>query len=169
MPERLLLASFAILMLFVAVRMIRGVSPQAVERAAASPRSERIVRLVAIGFLVGLLAGLFGIGGGFLIVPSLVLLAGLRIQTAAATSLTIIALISTSGIASFFVAHGHLDLRLSALFVAGSVGGLALGSRLGRRVSGPWLRKAFAGFVLSGALFVFAYAVFVGVRSAVQP
>ena len=169
MPERALLASFAVLMLFVAVRMIRGVPQSAVDAAARRPRWERLARLALIGLSVGLLAGLFGIGGGFLIVPSLVLLAGLRIQTAAATSLTVIALITTSGIVSFFVAHGHLNLQLSALFVAGSLGGLAFGSRLGRRVSGPWLRRAFAGFVLSVALFVLGYAVFVEVRSAVQP
>ncbi|MCB9463325.1 MAG: sulfite exporter TauE/SafE family protein [Candidatus Eisenbacteria bacterium] len=178
MPEQWLLGSFAVLMFVVALRMVRGSRPSRDGRAAAagspdspdspdatdspgSPDSTgtvRLVRLIAMGLAIGVLAGLFGVGGGFLIVPSLVLLAGQPIQTAVATSLTVIALVSTSGVISFIAAHGELNVPLASLFALGSFGGLAIGSRIGRRVSGTWLRKAFAVFVLSASLYIGARA-----------
>jgi uncharacterized membrane protein YfcA len=80
-------------------------------------------------------------------------------QTAVATSLAVIALVSTSGVVSFLAAHGHLDLRLCALFALGSFGGLAVGSSIGRRVSGGSLRRAFAVFVLVVSLYVGARTI----------
>ena len=175
MPEQWLLGSFAVLMFVVALRMVRGSRPSRDGRAptTGSPDSPdatdspgspdstgtaRLVRLIAMGLAIGVLAGLFGVGGGFLIVPSLVLLAGQPIQTAVATSLTVIALVSTSGVISFIAAHGELNVPLASLFALGSFGGLAIGSRIGRRVSGTWLRKAFAVFVLSASLYIGARA-----------
>lgn len=95
-PERTLLGAFGLLMLVLGLQLFRTAPPLAGPRRDSHPRT-RDLRLAAIGLGVGLLSGLFGIGGGFLVVPSLILVARLPIHTAAATSLVVIALISSSG------------------------------------------------------------------------
>lgn len=157
--ERTLLGAFGLLMLLLGVQLFRTTSPTGRARSGPPPRTRKL-QLAAIGIGVGVLSGLFGIGGGFLVVPSLILVGGLPIHTAAATSLVVIALVSTSGVASFVLAHGSLDLRLSLLFVAGSIAGLAAGSRTARRFSGPHLRRTFAAIVVIVGVFVLASAVF---------
>ncbi len=149
--ERLLLTLFGFLMLVVALRMLRSKTPDGDE--ATSHTGNRPL-LAVIGFATGVLASLFGVGGGFLIVPSLVIVAGLGVRRAMTTSLAVIALISTAGVINFLRQPGGFDLDLAALFTAGSLAGLALGSVLARQVSGVGLRRAFATLVLSVAVFV---------------
>ena len=83
--------------------------------------------LVVAGLAAGVLSGLFGVGGGFVIVPALVLVTGMGIHRAVATSLLVIALVSASGVASYLVAGRPLPLALTGLFVAGGVAGMELG------------------------------------------
>ena len=142
-PEAVLLALFAGLMVLVAVRMwlkasrrpeeaaaVRAtVAPIARRRAGAGlpPRPEpggsRLTSrcfavLVVAGLATGVLSGLFGVGGGFVVVPALVLFTGMGIHRAVATSLLVIALVSASGVASYLAAGRPLPLELTGLFVA---------------------------------------------------
>lgn len=107
------------------------------------------VRLI-VGFVLGLT------GGGFLIVPALVLIASLPMRQAVATSLWVIAIISALGFASHVLAGARLDLELTASFVGGGLGGMALGIGLGRRLAGPTLQKLFAGMIVAVATFMLA-------------
>jgi len=89
------------------------------------------LKVGGVGAAVGIMNGLFGVGGGFMIVPALVLILGFPRKLAVGTSLTVIALISIGGI----VGHlqiGYIQWELLAYIVAGSVGGMLLGVRLGQ-------------------------------------
>lgn len=178
-PESVLLALFAGLMAVIAVRMWtqaarRPEETKAVRAALAPPVDERgpacrrdpdgrlhltsrcFAALVAAGLVAGVLSGLFGVGGGFLIVPALVLVTGMGIHRAVATSLLVIALISASGVASYLAAGRLLPLDLAGLFVLGGVGGMELGTLLGRRLGGPGLQKLFAAAMVAVAAFIVA-------------
>jgi len=177
LPETALLASFALLMLAVALRMWRQATRRPEEtrivRAGADPgddsagpacrydpsgqlqfTSRCAVRLALTGSATGLLSGLFGVGGGFLIVPALVLVASLPMRRAVATSLWVIAIISMIGLLSHLAAGHRLDVGIAAGFVLGGLGGMALGIAVGRRIAGPVLQKLFAGMIVAVAGFM---------------
>jgi hypothetical protein len=105
------------------------------------------------GASIGLLTGILGVGGGFLIVPALVMLVGMRIHQAVGTSLLVITMNSLAG----FLGHLSgifLDLPLIAVFIAAGVLGTFAGARLGKRLDAILLRKAFALFVVGLAVFL---------------
>ncbi len=142
LPPTLLLLGFALLMISTAARMLFG--------AAAPPRSRRAghVTHASIGVCVGVLAGLFGAGGGFLIVPALVAFAGLAMREAIATSLLAIAMQAFAGFAAH-AGHVNLDARLIVtITVATSVGAL-LGARAVGKVDVEVLRRGFGALLLS--------------------
>jgi uncharacterized membrane protein YfcA len=106
-----------------------------------------------VGAAVGVLTGFLGVGGGFLIVPALVLLAGLETRQAVGTSLAIIALNSLSG----FIGHlgfPALDLKLTLAFLAIALLGLGLGVGLAGRLSERSLRRVFASLVLAMSVVI---------------
>ncbi len=143
------LAIFGVVMLLAAAFMFRGRrdSPAAERRAGAA------TSLVMLeGLAVGLLTGLVGVGGGFLIVPALVLLA-LPMRTAVGTSLLVIAGNCAAG---FYGYLGQVPLTwLSmALVTAGTLPGIALGTWLHRFVPQDKLRRGFAVFLLLVAAFI---------------
>jgi uncharacterized membrane protein YfcA len=110
---------------------------------------------VAIGVGAGILSGLFGIGGGIVIVPSLVLLGGFAQKTAVGTSLGSMLLpVGILGAMAYYRA-GHLDVRASALIGAGLFVGALLGSTVGLAASGPTLKRAFAVFLVLVAAKLF--------------
>ncbi len=103
--------------------------------------------MLIAGAAVGLLTGLLGVGGGFLIVPALVLWIGLPITQAIGTSLVIIAANSLVG----FIGHiqsGLCDIPLTIVFCAAGMSGAWIGVRLSHRLSPEILRRIFAVFVL---------------------
>lgn len=176
-PEGVLLLLFAVLMVLVAVRMwvqasrrpeetraLRGASAGPTDESGPSCRrdpsgrlhlsSRCFVVLVVAGLAAGVLSGLFGVGGGFVIVPALVLVTGMGIHRAVATSLLVIALVSASGLASQLAAGRPLPWALTGLFVAGGVAGMELGTLAGRRLGGPGLQKLFASAMVAVAAFI---------------
>lgn len=172
-PEALLLVLFAGLMVVIAVRMwTKGADttfqlPMLADDNAGptcrrDPQGElrltsRCAALLAvIGLGVGLLSGLFGVGGGFIIVPALIVFSGMGMQRAIGTSLLVITLVSLSGTASHLLAGKDLPLEIAALFSAGGVVGLLAGGRLAEQLAGPVLQKMFAAAILLVALFVLA-------------
>jgi uncharacterized membrane protein YfcA len=99
--------------------------------------------LTTIGAGTGFLSGVFGIGGGFLIVPALVLITRMEVHRAIATSLLIIAAIGSSGAFSA-VLHGQLDWAVLAPFAGGGAAGIVAGRLLAGRLAGPKLQQIFA-------------------------
>jgi uncharacterized membrane protein YfcA len=137
-PSIAQLVLFAVTMLVASVFMWRG-RPT----AAATPERPHVVLVALIGGAVGILTGLVGVGGGFLIVPALVLLLGVSVKEAVGTSLGVIALNSASGFAGYW-GKVDIDLGIMAAFTAIAIGGVFIGTRLGRHVSPAGLRKGFA-------------------------
>lgn len=154
-PGTVQLFLFALVMIVAAWMMAR---PARLTDAPRAPRPRAWI--VVDGLAVGVLTGLVGVGGGFMILPALVLLGGLSMHRAIGTSLWIIALTSFSGFAKYvsvLAASGLvLDWRLMGLFTAiGSVGSLA-GQQLAGRLPQQQLKRAFAVFlVLMGVTIVF--------------
>ena len=138
----LLLGIFAVLMIIASVTMIKN---NAVQR-----EEERLYKyqlLIVEGLLIGLLTGLVGAGGGFLIIPALVLLTGLPFKTAVGMSLFIIAINSLMGFLGDLFNY-EIDWAFLVLITALAIGGILVGHRLSRFVSARRLRYSFAWFVL---------------------
>jgi len=147
------LAVFAVVMLAASAMMFR----QAAHPPSAASRRP-LAMVVADGFAVGALTGFVGVGGGFLILPALVLLGGLGMHVAIGTSLAIIALNAFTG----FFKHLHLlsvqglslDWKvLGTIALIGAAGSVA-GSQFGGRIPQATLRRLFAVFLVAMALFI---------------
>jgi uncharacterized membrane protein YfcA len=149
-PAGILLAAFALMMLGTAAAMIRGhrTSP-----ATPVPHELPVLRVVSDGIAVGLVTGLVGAGGGFLVVPALVLLGGLPMPAAVGTSLVVIAMNSVAG----FLGHLQtvpIDWSLAAAVTASAVLGSLAGGGLSGRIREGVLRRSFGWFVLAMGIFV---------------
>jgi hypothetical protein len=166
--DTLLLVAFGGVMLSAAISMLRGPSPSPSSSVEpAQPASGRRARTTGlVGFLVGITTGFVGAGGGFLIVPALVNPTwglGLSMRQAVGTSLTIIALNSLSGFASDWWAGKPTDWATLLPFTAAAVVGIALGTRLGAKIPGASLKRAFGWFVLVlGTLLVLVQVTGIG-------
>ena len=179
-PATVLLGGFALLMLAVAFRMWRQANrcPEETRliRAGGYPEDDNAgpacrydpggrlqftsrcaLRLTLAGTATGLLSGLFGVGGGFLIVPALVMLASLPMRRAVATSLWVIVIISAIGFLSHLAVGHQLNVAITIPFVLGGLGGMALGIVVGRHIAGPLLQKLFAGMVAAVAVFMLGH------------
>jgi uncharacterized membrane protein YfcA len=153
----LLLALFGLLMLAVGLSMLRPrrSAPDPDVRLTRATAGALLPRLVPLGLLVGLFAGFFGIGGGFLIVPALMLATAMPIGAAVGTSLVVVFALGATTAASYALA-GHVDWGLTALMVAGGAAGAAAGIALGKRMAGAkdLLSKLFALMVIATGLYV---------------
>jgi uncharacterized membrane protein YfcA len=161
LPPRVVLLGFAVLMVVSAWRMLadRGTEGGAcllpgggVNWRSCLPRS------VLTGAAVGVLTGLFGVGGGFLIIPALVLGLGLPMTTAVGTSLIIVVVNAAAG----FAAHAtdaHLDPAVITAFTLAAVIGSLTAARLATRIDARRLSRWFAYLVLVVAAFVAVQAV----------
>lgn len=108
-----------------------------------------------VGLGAGVLSGMFGVGGGFIIVPALVMFSGMGMQRAIGTSLLVITLIgAASGTANHLWAGKDLTLATAGVFTAGSIAGLFAGRALAQRLAGPVLQKVFAVAIVVVALYV---------------
>lgn len=170
-PEPLLLTIFAGLMFLIAVRMWikaneRSANLPIIDSDNAGPTCRRdpegrlrltsqcALLLGVVGLSTGVLTGMFGVGGGFIIVPALVSFACMGMQRAIGTSLLIITLVSLSGTTSHIVAGKELSLQIAGLFTAGSLIGLFIGSWLAQRMAGPTLQRVFAISIVLVASYV---------------
>lgn len=147
-PPTMLLIAFAMLMLAVGGLMVWR-RPKRDEGAA--PRGVAVT--MAAGAGVGLLTGFLGVGGGFLIVPALVMLVGLPMRAAVGTSLLVIAMNSVSGLLGH-LGDVALDVQLIALFAASGIVGTFTGARLTQHIQPDRLRQGFAVFVIALALYL---------------
>jgi uncharacterized membrane protein YfcA len=160
-PNQPLLIVFASILIVVSIRMliqaqqeITGNVPK--ERPAPPCKLDQSIgrliwsvpcarSLMGSGAVAGLLSGLLGVGGGFIIVPALKKVTDLPMQSIVATSLGVLALISITGVTSAAVA-GHLNWSIGIPFAGGAFAGMLLGSVIAKQISGPRIQQAFAVF-----------------------
>lgn len=149
-PGAVLLGAFALMMIATAIAMLRG-------RKNGSSRGVHdampIGKVLLEGVVVGLVTGIVGAGGGFLVVPALTLLGGLSMPVAVGTSLLVIAMKSAAGLGGY-LASVSIDWGLAAMVTAAAVVGSLIGGRLTSKVSPESLRRAFGWFVLVMAAFI---------------
>jgi len=184
LAESLLLLLFSLLMVGVAVRMWLKASRNPAEAAvirsvvqlppneADGPSCRRdpggrlslnsrcVFVLLLAGLATGVLSGLFGVGGGFVVVPALVLFSGLDIHRAVATSLLVIGLVSASGLAAIAASGTSLPLDVVVPFALGSLVGLQGGTLVARKLSPVGLQKFFAVVIVVVAGYVVARSFF---------
>lgn len=148
-PAALLLAGFGVLIAAAAITMIRSCR----RPLRATSGAGRLPVLLALGAVVGLITGMVGAGGGFVIVPVLVLLAGMDMTSAVGTSLLIIAMQASAGL----MGHSHqaginwpLTLAVTTLAITGSLAG----ARLAGRIPSQLLRTGFGWFLTAMATLV---------------
>ena len=157
-----LLALFGLVMIAIGVYMLTFKPKLTVHyvKLTRENAAHLLPRLLAIGTGVGLLSGFFGIGGGFLIVPGLVLATGMALQNAIGTSLFAV---TTFGLATAtsYTSSGLVDWRLAALVVAGGIAGTLIGTRANVRLATHRraLAVTFASVVIGVGLYVVASGV----------
>ncbi|AWV90370.1 sulfite exporter TauE/SafE family protein [Bradymonas sediminis] len=149
-PGEMLLAGFSLIMLLAAVMMLRGrktPAAAAVTHDAPKPRRVPFRKLIPLGIGVGLLTGLVGAGGGFIVVPTLVVVAGLPIRRAIGTSLLVVTMNSYAGFLGH-ISHVTIDYKLAVAFLVASIIGSFVGAEVNKRIDASRLRIGFAYFVL---------------------
>lgn len=144
-PGTVLLIGFAVIMIATAVAMLRGRKNAG---TGDQPDSLPVLKIVLEGLVVGLVTGLVGAGGGFLVVPALALLGGLPMPVAVGTSLIVIAMKSFAGFAGYLTSV-QIDWGLAAAVTAAALVGGLIGARLTAMVNPDALRKTFGWFVLA--------------------
>jgi uncharacterized membrane protein YfcA len=152
--SRAILLAFAFLLLAAAAGIVRGRGEP--HRPEIEPRGRSLwFRIVPAGLGIGLLTGFFGVGGGFVIVPALILLLALPITIAVGTSLVVIAITSAAAFAAH-LSSGRIDWGVAAAFTGAAVAGALVGSRVGQRARPYRLAQAFAVLVVGVAVFLIA-------------
>lgn len=172
--DRLLLLGFAAVMVLAATGMLTRGDPDGevpapggpggsratdtLVRAVSPPRSATVANVLAAGLVVGFLTGFFGVGGGFVIVPALVLALRLPMPVAVGTSLLVVAANSAVALAAR-TGQAHVDWAVVVPFTVVAVGAMFVGQRLARRVSGAALTRAFAILLLAVAALLAVHSV----------
>ncbi len=146
---------FAVVMLLAATMMIRNPKSE----VQAVPKSPSKWLLIGEGLAVGVLTGLVGVGGGFLIIPSLVLLTGLSMRLAVGTSLLIITLQSSIGFLKYtsVLAEQNLHINWDIMIVFALIGiaGSFVGNKVGTKISHKSLKKGFGFFLVLMGVYIF--------------
>lgn len=155
LPGALILGLFGVLMLVVAARMFFSKRGPFKPNAPAASGWIRWVRIIGAGLIVGVMTGFFGVGGGFLIVPALVLVLGLSMREAVGTSLVVIAINSASGLVAH-LRYGGLDLATLGLFVVGGTLGALAGALVSGRLDEQRLQRGFAVFIAAVGVLLIA-------------
>jgi uncharacterized membrane protein YfcA len=144
---------FAILMVAASVSMIRDKKKEETESTA--PRIFNYPMILLEGTVVGVLTGLVGAGGGFLIIPALVMLSKLPMKQAVGTSLLIIAAKSLIGFTGDVMENSkNMDWTLLGVVTALAVLGIFIGNQLSKKIDGAALKKGFGWFVLVMGLYI---------------
>lgn len=149
----MVMALFAALMVFASVSMIRDKKTTGTQQAETAPQKFNYPMILLEGAVVGVLTGLVGAGGGFLIIPALVLFSKLPMKQAVGTSLLIIAAKSLFGFMGD-LSHYRLDWLLLGTVTALAITGIFVGNRLSRNIDGNKLKKAFGWFVLVMGIYI---------------
>lgn len=161
----LMMGLFAVLMVFASYSMIRDNKSGAAETATTEPQQFNYPMILTEGAVVGVLTGLVGAGGGFLIIPALVLFSKLPMKQAVGTSLLIIAAKSLIGFTGD-VAQYQMDWKLLGIVSALAIAGIFIGNGLSRNVDGNKLKKAFGWFVLVMGIYILVKELYLNPAAA---
>jgi uncharacterized protein len=153
----LLMLIFAVMMVFASISMIRNKKKEGEEIDQVQKFNYPII--IIEGIIVGFLTGLVGAGGGFLIIPALVLLSRLPMKMAVGTSLLIIAAKSLFGFVGD-VFNYSMDWKLLFIVTALSIGGIFIGNYLCVKIDGEKLKKSFGWFVLFMGIYIITKELF---------
>ncbi|MBY0551796.1 MAG: sulfite exporter TauE/SafE family protein [Candidatus Obscuribacterales bacterium] len=162
---QILMLGLTALMLLIGVDFLSGYSSRIRKKANESDNNEfrstprNIAVAIVSGLLIGLMAGMVGIGGGFILVPLYCYAFGLPVKTAFGSSLIVVALVALPGTIVHTV-HEHVDLTLVGSLLVGSLPGAWLGSRLALKTKDEVLKHAF-GIILIALSLVFAWREYV--------
>lgn len=148
---------FAIVMIMSALKMIQVSSTRNEEPI---PIKNKYLKIVSQGLIIGVIAGTVGAGGGFLIIPALVVLVRMPMKIAIGTSLFIVALQSLIGFAGDLLQNDAMDWNLLLLFTLCSVIGIFIGTYLSKKISGEKLKKGFGWFVLAMGVYIIIKELF---------
>lgn len=144
---------FAVLMVAASVSMIRDKKKE--EQATDEPRVFNYPMILLEGAVVGVLTGLVGAGGGFLIIPALVMLSKLPMKQAVGTSLLIIAAKSLIGFTGDVMENAaQMDWTLLSIVTSLAVVGIFVGNQLSKKIDGAALKKGFGWFVLVMGIYI---------------
>ena len=154
-PGTVLLIGFAVMMVATATAMLRG---RKNIDASEGDHHLPVPKIVAEGLVVGLVTGLVGAGGGFLVVPALALLGGLPMPVAVGTSLIVIAMKSFAGLGGY-LSSVQIDWTVALAVTAAAVVGAVVGARLTALVDPDALRKVFGWFVLAMSSVILAQEI----------
>ncbi len=150
-PGNVLMLLFAAMMVATAIAMLRGRKDAGPGRTTDLP----VGKVLLEGVIVGVVTGIVGAGGGFLVVPALVLLGGLSMERAVGTSLVVISLKSFAGFYGH-LQHVSVDWSITLTVTAAAIVGSLIGGALAGRIPPATLRRGFGVFVLIMATFVLA-------------
>ncbi len=161
MPDLLQLGLFAVIMYLAAYRMLRpkriapdqGGSSESDAGSGQRAVSAHLGHIAVHGIFVGILAGIVGVGGGFLIVPALVLLSNLTIKRAVGTSLAVVAAQAFSGFAGY-IGSVSIDYGVMGTFTAVAVVSSIVGGAISHRLSAVMLKKSFGVFLVIVATYI---------------
>ena len=153
-----LMLLFAVVMILASVSMIRP--DKNIEIDENAPLSYNYPLILVEGIVVGVLTGLVGAGGGFLIIPALVLLARMPMKLAVGTSLFIIAGKSLIGFIGDIQGNAQIDWKLLITFTAFAVLGIFIGIFLSGKMPGEKLKKGFGWFVLIMGIYIIVKEIF---------
>lgn len=161
-PGTVLLIGFAVMMVATAIAMLRGRKDVATSGGTARLP---VPKIIVEGLVVGLVTGLVGAGGGFLVVPALALLGGLPMPVAVGTSLVVIAMKSFAGLGGY-LSSVQIDWTVALAVTGAAVVGALAGARLTAMVNPDSLRKAFGWFVLAMSSVILGQEIHLGVGIA---
>ncbi len=142
---------FSLIMLIASIRMIRARQKDVVEKEIVSHGHAMII---AQGIVVGVITGIVGAGGGFLIIPALVLFSGLEMKKAIGTSLLVIAVNSLLGFFGDMTQVREVDFPFMIMLSCIAIAGVFLGNYLSKFVRGKDLKSGFGWFTLTMALYI---------------
>jgi uncharacterized protein len=155
----LMMVLFAILMVFASISMIREKTKNGNGNGDTGEQKFNYPMILLEGAVVGLLTGLVGAGGGFLIIPALVLLSKLPMKQAVGTSLLIIAAKSLIGFTGD-LSHYTMDWKLLLSVTALAIAGIFIGDALSKKIDGNKLKKGFGWFVLVMGIYIIIKEIF---------
>jgi uncharacterized protein len=154
----LMLLLFAVLMIFASYTMITEC--KACKEAKLNGIKYNYTLILAEGLVVGVITGLVGAGGGFLIIPALVLLAKLPMKQAVGTSLVVITFKSLIGFTADLSSSSQIDWQFLVRFSIIAIVGSIMGSRLSKKVPNYMLKPAFGYFILVMGIFIISKELF---------
>jgi uncharacterized membrane protein YfcA len=150
---------FALLMVAAAASMIKSGAQKEEIKTLQKEESGKIFKLLLYGVAIGAVTGLLGAGGGFLLIPTLVILMGLPMKEAVATSLMIIAMNSLLGFTGD-LGHFKIDWPFLLEITAIAIAGVFIGGFIGKKIDGNKLKKGFGYFVLVMGFYIIIKEVF---------